>query len=77
MESIAKIKSTLLYKAKTSKDPDELIRLSDNDNWAVRAAVAENINTPIKTLIKLAHDKVWEVVAWVIDNPKLPKETII
>lgn len=65
-----KIDKKLRRLALTSKDPDELAKLAKTtDDWVVRLNVAKNKHTSQKTLKELSKDPVWEVTAWIPDNP--------
>ena len=61
--------------AKTTKDITILEKLSDDEDWLVRLAVAKNPSTPISILEKLSDDDKHEWVRKVIaNNPNTPPE---
>lgn len=50
---------------------EDLIRLSTNESWRVRAGVAKNPNTPMEVLTQLMDDKDEEVRSQVVYNPNI------
>ena len=60
--------------AKTTTDISLLEKLSDDEDWWVRNAVAENPNTPTHLLEKLSDDKDEWVRKVIANNPNTPPE---
>ena len=63
--------------AKTTKDITILEKLSDDEDWLVRLAVAKNPSTPISILEKLSDDEYWRVRNAVANNPNYMLEKLI
>ena len=55
--------------AESTKDIEILKKLSEDERWKVREAVAKNINTPIEILIKMSRDEDEDVRREVKNNP--------
>lgn len=56
--------------------PTELTKLSKNPDNKIRAAVAENVKTPVATLRRLAKDQNIRVVGNAVGNPNFPREEL-
>jgi len=63
-----------LYQAIDHKtSPETLVELAKNESINVRWGVANNLNTPVKTLINLAGEEGWLLVGAVLQNPNCPE----
>lgn len=62
----------IYLRAGNSTDCDELLRLAAHGETLIRMRVAENVRTPLATMVKLASDSNPEVRAALSENPAVP-----
>ena len=57
--------------------PEDVLRELARDDWTVRCGVAQNHNTPLALLGRLATDREWRVRDYVAENPQSTRKILI